>query len=190
MKHLQIIKYKLSSQPTFGINDVKKLLPNASTAYIHLLLHNLIKTKRIFRITRGIYTFHDEITVCTFAFSPSYLGLQQALSIHNLWEQETNPVILTTRKMRSGIRKFDGNNYVVRRITRKMFFGYELTKYSGVWVSVSDVEKTLIDMIYYKQYMSAELKEEFLKKINKTKLKSYLKCVSPRLQKKVLNFLK
>ena len=71
-----------------------------------------------------------------------------------------------------------------------MFFGYKLMNYSGVWVQVSDVEKTLIDMVYYKQYMGAELKSEFSKSINKTNLNTHLKKVPKKLREKILKLLK
>lgn len=177
MKQADILEKELGKQPTFSVADVKKILPDVSEEYIHLLLHNLRGRKKVHRINRGIYTFFEEMAVVGFAYSPFYYGLQQALSIHGLWEQEANPIVITPRKVRNGIRKFEGNNYVVRRICRKMFFGYSVLKYSGFWVSVSDVEKTLIDMVYYRQHIGKELAAEFRKRIDKEKMKKYLKKV-------------
>ena len=64
-----------------------------------------------------------------FGFSPFYYGLEDALSLRNVWEQETNPVIITPRTVRVGIRKFEGRHFVVRRIDRSMFFGYTFVDY-------------------------------------------------------------
>ncbi|EQD66731.1 transcriptional regulator, partial [mine drainage metagenome] len=81
------------------------------------------------------------------AFLPFYYGLEDALSLRGFWEQETNPVIITPRKVRNGVRQFDSRNYVVRRIDRKMFFGYTFVNYEEFYIPVSDTEKTLIDLI-------------------------------------------
>jgi len=190
MKSSKILRQKLLRQPVFSVADAKKILPSASWEYVHLLLHNLRQKGEIFRISRGIYSFREEMAVVGFAYSPFYYGLQQALSIHALWEQEANPVVITPRKVRGGIRKFEGNNYVVRRISRKMFFGYEMVKYSGFWVPVSDVEKTFLDMAYYRQHIGKGLEKEFAKKIDKKKLKKYLKAAPERVREKISKIAK
>lgn len=56
------------------------------------------------------------------------MGLQDALSIHNLWEQETIPIIIITRKIRQGIRKVLDLNVLIRRIDKKYFFGFDYIK--------------------------------------------------------------
>jgi len=179
------LKARLGGQPSFTIADAGRLFPKASRAYVALLLHNLCKRGDIFRISRGVYSFHDDTTAAGFAYSPFYYGLQNALSIHGLWEQETNPVILTPRHVRTGRRVFCGANYIVRRIGRPLFFGYEMVQYSGFWVPVSDVEKTLIDMVYFRQPVSDELLVEFRRKIDKKKLGACLEKCPVRLAEKV-----
>ncbi|MFH0927029.1 MAG: hypothetical protein V1822_00435, partial [Candidatus Micrarchaeota archaeon] len=57
--------------------------------------------------------------------------------------------------------------------------------YSGFWVPVSDVEKTLIDMVHFRQPISGEVAAEFKKRVDKKKLKAYLGRCSARLAKKV-----
>jgi predicted transcriptional regulator of viral defense system len=64
-------------------------------------MSNLIKEKKIHKITNGKYTFQEEIMCVGFAFSPFYYGLQEALSLHNLHEQETNAIIITTNKIKT-----------------------------------------------------------------------------------------
>ena len=59
--------------------------------------------------------------------------MQDALSIHDLWEQETVPVILTTRKVRPGIRQVMDNNIFIKRISKKYFFGFEYIKYGDFY---------------------------------------------------------
>jgi predicted transcriptional regulator of viral defense system len=152
-------------------------------------MNHLTKKGEIKKITRGAYTFKEEIEVVGFAFSPFYYGLQEALSLRNLWEQEVNPVVITPRKIRQGVRKFLGNNYLIKRVNRSMFFGFEMIKYYEFWIPVSDVEKTLIDFVYFKQALPKETIEEIKQQIRDEILFGYLKRVPKWVKKRVLKLL-
>jgi predicted transcriptional regulator of viral defense system len=176
----------------FTIRDVKLFCQKfkVNKNYISLLLHNLLKNHELIRITKGKYTFQRDIQIVGFAFSPFYYGLQDALSLRNLWTQETNPVVITPLKVRSGLRTFLDGNYIVRRIDRKMFFGYEMIKYRDFWIPVSDIEKTLIDFVYFKEPLSNEVLGEIKQKINKEKLRAYLKKSPKFVQRRIKILLK
>ena len=165
MKYQKLLE-RLYDQPAFSITQLKTLLgtKKISNGYLHLLVHNLLARKKLKRITKGFYSFNGDAQVVGFAFQPFYYGLQDALSLRNLWEQETNPVVITPRKVRTGLRKFGESNYVVKRIERKMFFGYNMVKYGDFWIPVSDAEKTLIDFAYYNQPLDENTRKELRKK--------------------------
>lgn len=190
MGYTKQLQQAFSTRPSFTIAEVKRLYPKASPAYVSLMLHNLWKEGKIYRISRGAYSCSDDPTVAGFAFRPFYLGLQDAMSIHGIWEQETNPVVITPRKVRGGLRRYAGGNYVVRRICRKLFFGYETIKYSGFFVPVSTIEKTFIDMVHYRQFIPDDALTEFRKRIKKKELNGLLKRCPNGLRKKVLAALK
>ncbi|MFH1722496.1 MAG: type IV toxin-antitoxin system AbiEi family antitoxin domain-containing protein [Candidatus Altiarchaeota archaeon] len=177
-------------QPCFTLQDAIRLLKPSEPAYVTLMLHNLVKQEKLFRVRRGVYSAANDPQIVGFAFPPFYYGCQDALSLHGMWEQETNPVVITTRKVRSGLRSFEGSNYLVRRINRTMFFGYESMQYGEYWIPVSIIEKTFIDMVYYRQHMSKELINEFKKQIEKPGLQELLKRCPPRLAKQVTKRLK
>lgn len=159
--------------------------------YAKQVVRNLIKQGKIQKIGKGIYTSLDESSLAVFSFSSAYLGLQDALSFHNLWEQETVPVIITSNNVRKGIRKIMGSNVLVRRINKKYMFGYEYYKYPlenrDIYLPYSDIEKTFIDMIYFKQPLDKENISEFREKIDKKKLTRYLKKYPERFRNRVLN---
>ena len=191
MKHIEQFRQHFTKVPTFTMRDAKLLLGNVvPSGYLRLLIHNLRKTGEVKRITRGTYTFHDEAQLVGFAFEPFYYGLQDALSLLNLWEQETNPIVITPRKIRSGTRNFEGNNYLVRHLDRKMFFGFEFIKYFNYWLPVSNPEKTLIDFAYFKEPLSQETLKEIKKRINHKKLNEYLKRTPQKTRERVLKLLK
>ncbi|MEW6528455.1 MAG: type IV toxin-antitoxin system AbiEi family antitoxin domain-containing protein [Candidatus Micrarchaeota archaeon] len=177
MKYIAKVREHFRRVPVFTISDLKVLFRKIgiSKSYLRLLIHNLLAKGEIKKISRGIYSFRSETEVVGFGFRPFYYGLQDALSLHNLWEQETNPVVITPRKVRSGIRNFEGANYVIRRIKREMFFGFTLIKYSDFWIPVSNIEKTVIDFVYFRQQLNIEVLKEIRKKLDWKTLKSYLK---------------
>lgn len=171
--------------PVVSIHSLKSFIKKKNKQYIYLAISNLLKKGEIKQLTKGFYTIHEETSLIVFCFKPSYLGLQDALSIHNLWEQETNPVVITTRKVRQGLRKVLGNNFMLHRISPKYFFGFEYKQYGDFYVPVSDIEKTLIDLAYYRQYIDPVTLREFRKRIDKKKIKEYLHAYPPRFQKRV-----
>ena len=169
-----------SRVPSFNSIELDLLLSSSDTSanYRKLLVHNLIGTGRLRRISKGIYTFLDDVEVVCFAYRPSYYGLQEALSLLDLWEQETNPVVITPLHVLQGIRTFDGRNYLVRRINRRMFFGVDLIRYPDFWVPVSDIEKTLIDFVYFGEFLPEDTLMRIRRNINREKLGRYL-AISP-----------
>jgi predicted transcriptional regulator of viral defense system len=176
MKFSKHFTEEFSKKPAFGIDEVKAFIRrrNASEGYHKLLIQNMLKSGRIHKITRGAYTFYDEAQYVGFAFQPFYYGLEDAISLHGLWDQETNPVIITPRKVRNGIRQFDSRNYLVRRIKRTMFFGYSLLKYEQFYIPVSDIEKTLIDLAYFEIRVPDEIISNMIEKLNKEIFNRYL----------------
>ena len=187
MKYAGIVREAFKKNAVFSIKDLRILLDKngISRPYSNLLTHNLLAKGELKRIAKGIYSFQDDVMVAGFAFSPFYYGLQEALSLRNLWEQETIPVILTPKRVRTGIRKIMGSNVLVRRIDRKMFFGFDMVKYYDLWLPVSTPEKTLIDFIYFKEHLPKQALEELKAKIDNKKLEQCLKRCSRKLKKKV-----
>jgi len=189
IKYINKIREFFKENPVVSINSLKKFINKKNKKYIYLIINNLIKKKEIKKITRGFYTIYEDSGLAVFCFKPSYLGLQDALSIHNLWEQETNPVIITVRQIRQGLRKVFENNIIIRRINKKYMFGFEYKKTGDFYAPVSDIEKTFIDMIYFNEQLSKETKKNIIKKIDMKKLNLYLKIYPKKFRKRVMSSL-
>lgn len=191
MNYVKEFEKKFSGK-TFTTRDVRIFLENrgANKNYYSLFLANEIKKEKIFRLKKGVYSTSTNLDECEKAFLPSYHGLQEALTIHGFWEQETIPVIVTPRKMRSGNREILGSKILVRRISRKMFFGYETKKYHEAWITVSDPEKTLIDFAYYDEPLGKETLGKIKKIIDKSKLEKYLRQTNKKTRTKTEKMLK
>ena len=186
MKQISMIREYGRKTPVFDTKSVIRLLGDRDYAY--LLLNYLVRNGEIKRLTRGYYTMHDDPSLLVYCIKPAYLGLQDAISFHNLWEQETNPVILTTRKIRPGLREVLGSNVIVRRISAKYFFGYEHLRRGDLLIPVSDVEKTFIDMVYFNE-MRKDLLRLFLGRIERNKVMEYLKKYDKRFKSKVVRLM-
>lgn len=186
--HINKIREFIKSVPVFRVRDIELLVGNRN--YTHLILHKLTKKGEIKRVAKGWYSLYDDPIVSVFCFKPAYIGLQEALSLHNLWEQETNVVIITTKKVRVGIRELLGNNVILRTIEPKYFFGFDLIKYESLFVPVSDIEKTLIDFVYFKESLARETLREIIKRMNKQKLIEYLKKYPSKFKQKVRKLAK
>lgn len=190
IKYIDKVRKFFKESPVVDIESLRKFIKRKNKDYIYLLINNLLKKKEIKNITKGFYSSYEDPTLIVFCFKPSYLGLQDALSAHNLWEQETIPVVITTRRIRSGIRSVFGVNVMLRRLSKKYIFGFDYIQQGDFYFPYSDIEKTFIDMVYFKQPLDDEVIYEFKKKIDKKKLKVYLNKYPLIFRKRVNNALK
>ncbi|MFH0955169.1 MAG: type IV toxin-antitoxin system AbiEi family antitoxin domain-containing protein [Candidatus Micrarchaeota archaeon] len=192
MKYAKELREEFSKKPVFSLRDIRTRFAakKISSAYANVLLNHLLKRNEMHRIARGFYSFHNDPNVIAFAIQPSYFGLQDALSFHGLWQQQTIPILITPRKIRSSFRLVLGSKVLVKRTQRTMFFGIEMKKYLDFWVPVSDPEKTLIDFFYFSQPLEKTVLKKLLKKTNPKKLREYLKQVPKKTRKKIEKALK
>jgi hypothetical protein len=157
----------------------------AGKGYSKLLLHNLRKRGEIIELIKGWYSFRKSPYLITIPLPESYIGLGSAAFIHGAWNTVASVNVLTTsapRRLRTGERIIAGQKVIVRRISKKMYFGYEL-KYmedAGGQIRVSDPEKTLIDMIYFNYPFRDEIFPELIKLCDKNKVKQYAELTSKK----------
>ena len=192
-KYLKDIESLFKKSPVVNAKSIKMIVVNKKKnvkQYTKQLIRNLILKGRVKRITKGFYTSYDNISLSVFCFNPAYLGLQDALSFHNLWEQETIPVIISARKIRPGIRDIMGNNVLIRRLNKKYFFGSDYYKQDDIYLPYSDIEKTLIDMVYFNERLSNETLKNIKKRANIKKINLYLKAYPKNFRERVLGMLK
>ena len=165
---------KFKDWPVFTFKDVEKLV---GKSYAKLLIHNHLKSGKIIKMGKGVYSFQKDPVLAVFAFRPSYLGLEFALTFYELWEQESIPVIVTSRKVRPGVRQISGENVLIRRIKPSGMFGYETRKYYDFYIPVSNFEKTLVDFIYYREPITKTAFRALYKRCDRTVVEKYLKRI-------------
>ncbi len=170
--HLAAVREFIAKTPVFRARDVELMVKDR--AYTSLLLHNLERRGEVQRMVKGWYTARGDPSLAVFAFRPAYLGLQEALSLRDLWEQETSVVIVTCISVRPGVREILGSNAILHRIDAKYFFGFDYLDYGGIAMPVSDVEKTLIDLVYYRELPGTDVLRRLAKEADESKLREYL----------------
>lgn len=187
----QFLKY-FEKFPAFTVKDVKLfLLKNmAEKSYYKIFLHNMIRSKRVFTIERGHYTLHDDPMIAGFAFSPFYYGMETSLTHYKLWDYMTPISIITTNRVRKGSIELFGRNASIRKVQRDKFFGYSMVQYKDTYIPIADVEKTLIDSVYFHSRFSKQVYVKMAKKISKRKLNNYLKCYSKIIKKQVNDLIR
>jgi predicted transcriptional regulator of viral defense system len=186
-KHVERVREYLRRTPVASMNSISALVPDRN--YAHVLMSHLLERGEVRRITTGYYTVYEEPSLLVYCLRPAYIGLQDAMSFHELWEQETNPVVVTARKVRPGVRKVFGQNVVVRRISPEHFFGYDYLASGDFLLPVSDVEKTFIDMVYFRE-MRRDIVDGFRERIDREKLGRYLKKYRVGFRRRVVGLLR
>jgi len=187
-KHLDKIEELLRRSPVVSFRSIEKIVGKESN-YAKLLVSNMMKKGKMRRLTKGFYTANDEISLVVFCFKPAYLGLQSALSLHGVWEQETVPIVLTANKVRTGQRNISGGNVYIRHIDTKYLFGFDYFKDGEFYLPYSDMEKTLIDMVVFRQKIPADALKKIKGSIDRKRLNRYLRQYSMRTRKAVLGSL-
>jgi len=190
-KYLKKVSELFNKSPVVSYSSIEKVIKteNKRSNYAKKLVGYLTKNGKIKKLAKGYYTSKEDISLAVFCFKPSYLGLQDALSFHNLWEQETIPVIITSKKVRQGIKKVMNKNIFIRRINKKYLFGFDYYKSNEFYLPYSDIEKTFIDMIYFKEKLSEVAIKNIKERINKKNLNKYLREYPKRIRKIVFSLL-
>ena len=175
MKYERAFINFFSKQQIFNTNDARRFLAKlgAREAYVRLMLHNMVKSGKLYRIEKGNYSLYRNEAVVGFKFRPFYYGLQYALTIRKIWTQQSVPVIITKTKANPGTRELMGIKVIVRRIDPERFFGFDYMNYDDIFVPVSDPEKTLLDFTYYEIKLDPETMTVLRNRIDESKLKIY-----------------
>ena len=167
-KHIEKVRELFAKSPVVDISSIERV---AGKKYAKLLVSKM--RGEIYRVTKGCYSKEDDPSLAVLCFSPAYLGLQSAMSFHGLWEQETIPIIITSRKVRTGLREIFDTNVLVRR--SEHIFGYEFYLDGKFYLPYSDIEKTLIDMVLFKERLDASVLDGFMKRLDRKRLDRYLR---------------
>lgn len=188
------IRDHFSDYPVFTYRDLKLYFSGKRVKPSNLtrILSYMKSNGSIYTLRKGVYTFKKNDMVSGFAYAPFYYGLLSALTLRELWTQNSRPDIITMKKVRSTrTRIFDDPKDVifVHHIPAGYFFGFDIIKYGALKLPVSDPEKTLIDLFYYRVKLPIQNYDKLLQSIETGKIRRYLKAYDRHTSSAVLNFV-
>ncbi|MHA1378497.1 MAG: type IV toxin-antitoxin system AbiEi family antitoxin domain-containing protein [Candidatus Helarchaeota archaeon] len=178
-------------------NDVMDMLnvPRNKASYY---LYRMNKKKLIRRAKNGLYIFHpqsEDITLGEYLDDPIYLlkylakpyfaSHYTALDLHGISQRWTNVYYFTTTKK---VKRLKNKQYsIIPIITlEKYFFGFTQIEYDNEKIYVSDIERTILDILNRPEYafgFEDAIKSILnIEKVEFTKLYNYL----TKLNKKIL----
>lgn len=158
----------------FTLSDFAKIfeLDNQQTLYKKIarleqkhIIKKLVKGKYQFLLTK-ITDFY----LANFLYSPSYISLESALSLHSIITGFTYQITSLTPKPTKTI-EIDNRQYKYTHITPNLFWGYEKREN----FLLADPEKALLDYIYLatKGLRNPVFDEMDLTMLNQPKLEQY-----------------
>jgi len=173
----------------FSLRDIENIFPNANVGTIKNNLTNWLKKGYINRLKRGLYECvypHPESDIPDFyianrLYSPSYVSLETALSLYNIIPGIAAQVTSVTTKPTREFRNMHGV-FIYRSCKKGAFTGYKIVSYEGYKVLIADMEKALVDFLYFKlrhgmpiDFDEERFDEDVLKGINFGKAMKYAK---------------
>jgi len=99
---------------------------------------------------RGSYA-EDPVVVAAHLAKPYFFSYHTALAIHGLAQQAASRVYLSTTRQVNPV-SYKGSVIRTIRLDKKRFFGFEKTGYRGEKIAVSDLERTIADVLRRPEY--------------------------------------
>ena len=199
MQYLDL-KTKLKDFQVFSIKDIEKI----DSSFHKQRLSEWQKKEYVKKVRQGLYVFSDfeikEQTLFTIAnriYEPSYISLEMALSIYGLIPEAVYSITsVTSQKTKTWDTPF--GNFIYRHLKPELFFGYELREYQGHYYQIAEIEKAILDYLYFNSKMKNNESfnglrlntDEFKEKINIEKFNKYLIAFENKaLTQRVKSFL-
>jgi len=166
----------------FTLNDIVKITGQKKEV-IKSKLTLLTKQKKIFRLKKGYYSLikvENKLQLQK-AYKETYIALYSALEYYESTTQRFNNLDLITKNILNN-QQIHNTSINFHKIKEDAFFGFEKIIINNTEVFISNIEKTIIDCIYfsskiylteiidfikkYKQKINTNLIIEYLNKIN------------------------
>lgn len=161
----QLLYFKLGEreQRVFTIQDIESML-NISPQHARNLAYRMVKKNVAERVKPGLFVrvpeslildkkFYreDAILIANKSVKKAFLSHYTALSIHGLAERYAREVYVTSLQHHRDIRY---HNVTIKfiRTTPVRFFGTETIDYSNEKITVSDLERTILDTVNKPRY--------------------------------------
>jgi predicted transcriptional regulator of viral defense system len=135
----------------FSPQDLRHLL-GASETSVRFLLTRATKRGDVLKLRRELYTLPDQpasdLEIANRLYYPSYVSFEYALAYYHLIPESVYEVTSATPRTS---RHFEvlGKGFTYRRIRRAAFTGYRPERVGGHVVLIAELEKALVDSLYF-----------------------------------------
>ena len=146
----QSFRTSLADYPLFTSGDLAGL--NEKVYY-----HRLVEWQKkgyIRRMAKNIFTFSENrpdewmlFLVANKLYTPSYVSLESALSLHGLIP-ETSFAITSVSTKKTTRFESDSGLYIYRKIKPALMFGYDLKLFRNTAIRIATPEKAILDYLY------------------------------------------
>jgi len=146
MKIYEIRDHALySGRLVYRTRQLAKLV-GVPDSHAKVYAYRLVQKGMAWRLSRGSISFtHDTFIIASQLIEPSYVSMHSALYLRGLIDQVPSIVEAVTTKRPAWLRDL-GIRY--RKISGKLFFGYERLARANSYVFVATPEKAVLDTVY------------------------------------------
>ena len=191
----QFKKFKI-----FSLNDIKK----ADPGFYRARLNELQKKGYLIKIINKYYIFSDLTVDEAMLFfiahkihSPSYISCEMALSYYSVIPESVFQIISVNAK-KTCIFNTPIATFKYQKLKSNFMFGYQLIKSQTIFFKIADLEKAILDYLYFHRELKTNLDFDSLRfnkmllaeKLNLQKLTNYLKIYENKQLTKRVDALK
>jgi predicted transcriptional regulator of viral defense system len=150
-------------QRVFTIQDIKKIL-NVSYAHARNIASDMVKKNAVERVKSGLFVripesvildkqqyTEDAILIATKSTKKVFISHYTALTLYGLTERYATQIYITTTKHKRNIKYHEIKINYIKTIPKK-FFGYKTISYLSEQIQISDLERSIIDVINKPKY--------------------------------------
>jgi predicted transcriptional regulator of viral defense system len=158
MKYMEFLStLRRNKVSMFSLRDIENLFPNAGVGTIKNNLTNWLKNGYIERLKRDLYACVEPVLesdipdfyIANKLYVPSYISLETALSLYNIIPEIAAQVTSVTTKPGREFKNRHGV-FIYRSCKKRAFTGYRIASFEGYKVLIADMEKALVDFLYFK----------------------------------------
>jgi predicted transcriptional regulator of viral defense system len=165
-------RMKKSKIAVFSIEDICRLGGiGRGEAYVYI--HRMLERKLIRRVQRGRFTVHeDPFVVSSQLITPSYISFLSSLYLHGKLEQSINSIFIVTPVKKAPMRIMDMDVRFVK-FRPDLVFGFRKVRKGESYVSLAEVEKTIVDILYLPRYARISTVANLMREVDAQKLEAY-----------------
>ena len=164
---MKLVAFRQALKPSvvFSLTDIKQLWPDFS----YRQLSRWQQRQEIENIRRGYWRFTDQslnqyifFAIANKIYSPSYVSMESALSVYDLIPEGVFMTTSISSKKAVCLNTPIGH-FKYNQLHPKLFWGYKTIRFQGQIIKLAEIEKTILDYLYFKPHLKTPADFESLR---------------------------